>query len=432
MKIYRAQTGPRLANWSVLVLLGVAACSGEDGAVVSDSEWLGSVSTEGAVTTVVNESGQVWTAPSLIEELSIGTIDGDDAYVFADIRALALDAGQIYVLDRAAAVVRVYGRDGRHRFDVGGPGEGPGEFRAPTAIGLGDDGRLFVRDTAQQRMNEFSIDDGQLVRDWRVGGAGQAVWQRDGTVWVYTRVEERTATGMVNWSMLHQSPAGSGDHVLLPATPDPAFVSEDRRGLEIAVVQGRSRGMQGVHLIPFSPQRTWTFSVAGELVLGEGHEYAFWRRSLDGTEIQVRRDIPPVALEDDEADWYRDRLIAFWREVRQDFVWEAELPMVKRSYARVTLDDLGRVWVLRELAGERVEECDSDPEDLNGYLNRPCWRQPFVYDVFGEDGRFLGALDVPADWRTDTPIHVRGDVVLAVTEDVSGAIRLKLYRLVTG
>ena len=63
-------------------------------------------------------------------ELVIGSVlDGDPAYLFESVRALARDAeGRIYVADSGSRTVRVFDDGGTHVYSFGGRGEGPGEF----------------------------------------------------------------------------------------------------------------------------------------------------------------------------------------------------------------------------------------------------------------------------------------------------------------
>ena len=88
------------------------------------------------------------------------------------------------------------------------------------------------------------------------------------------------------------------------------------------------------------------------------------------------------------------------------------------------------MWVLRELEGEPLDGCDPSPKELEGYMLRPCWQQPFVLDGFGADGRFLGALDLPEEMRTDVLPYIRDDLMLAVSEDRTGTVMVKRYLLV--
>jgi hypothetical protein len=409
----------------------LAACGGSTEPPGDPLAWQGTVESVGSVTTVSNATGQVWASLALVEEASVGVLEGEDHYVFGDVASTAVDADQIYVLDRMAQAVRVYDLDGRHRFDIGQPGEGPGEFVRPWVLGLASNSRLLVRDLNQSRMHEFSAITGELIDDWPASGAAPTTITPDGRAFIYTRQPGRNADGSVNWAMVDVGPDGPGDTVLLPRTVLPSFVTGDRRGVEMAVVRGRARGLAfGVHLTPFAPQRVWSMGGDGTLVLGEGVDYRFWMRALDGTEIRTGRDLDPVPLGPAESDWYRDRLTAFWREIRPDFVWSSDMPAVKRAYLRITRDVDGRTWLLRELAGVQVVDCDAAPEDLEGYLSRPCWRQPYVFDVFGPDGRFLASVDLPDMMRPDLPPYVDGNAMIGVAEDAAGAVMVKRYRLV--
>jgi len=380
---------------------------------------------------VSNLSGQVWRSVELIEEVSIGVLDGDDAYVFGDVRSLAADDERIYVLDRMANTVRVYDLDGRHLFNVGRPGDGPGEFRRPWALGLADGGRLLVRDISQSRMHEFSVDAGELVADWRAPGGGPTVITPAGTAYLYNRMPERNEAGRFDFRMIDTGPEGAGLAIALPANDrGPPWVTGDRRGLEVAGMQARMLGLSfSVILVPFAAQWTWDVGPDGLLAAGEGSEYVFSTRGLDGAETRIDRRIDPVPVEPDEAAWYQNRLTDFWRAKVPEFVWTAEIPSQKRAYVSLVHDHSGRLWVLRELAGERLVSCDTNPDELEGYMLRPCWRQPFVLDAFAGDGRFLGAIELPEEMRTDIVPYIRDDLMLAVSEDRDGVVTVRRYRL---
>jgi len=58
------------------------ACSPEPAADSGDTTWVGTITTEGNVTTVVNESGSVWGGTArLVEEASIGLAVGPEEYI---------------------------------------------------------------------------------------------------------------------------------------------------------------------------------------------------------------------------------------------------------------------------------------------------------------------------------------------------------------
>ncbi len=417
----------------VAALTTAAGCgdSGPADVASSDAAWRGTVETAGKLTTVSNDAGQVWRSVELIEEVSIGVLDGADEYVLGDVASLAADDERIYVLDRMANTVRVYDLSGQHLFDIGGPGDGPGEFRRPWVLGLADGGRLLVRDVSQSRMHEFAADTGELLADWRASGGGPTVITRRGNAYLYKLLPARNERGGYDFEMVATGPDGPGNAIVLPSNDaDPPWLIADRRGIEAAVMQARMQGIAfSVILVPFAHQRAWAVGPDGLLAVGESVDYSFWTRGLDGSEMRIDRGIEPVKVDPREAAWYRNRLTDYWRANVPDFVWAAEIPATKRAYVALIHDHSGRLWVLRELAGEPLEGCDPDPAELEGYMLRPCWRQPFVLDGFASDGRFLGTLDLPAEMRTDILPYIRDDLMLAVSEDQNGTVMVKRYRL---
>ena len=67
--------------------LAVVACGPQESPPDTDGTWVGTVTTEGNVTTVVNEAGSVWGGTArLVEELSVGVDPGADACVNGPIR----------------------------------------------------------------------------------------------------------------------------------------------------------------------------------------------------------------------------------------------------------------------------------------------------------------------------------------------------------
>lgn len=131
-------------------------------------QWRGSgqfeVTDSAGVTIVVNELNErslenvaQWGTEVL---LTIGQVEGPEEYSFGQIADVEVDHhGYLYVLDRQAQLARVYGPDGRFRFDFGGPGEGPGEFSESVfQIRIGPLDSIMVLDGWQMRLNTFGSD----------------------------------------------------------------------------------------------------------------------------------------------------------------------------------------------------------------------------------------------------------------------------------
>ncbi len=83
-----------------VVALAVVACGPQEGGPAVDGTWVGTIATQGNVTTVVNESGSVWGGTAtLVEEASIGVEAGAAEYMFGEIAAVYASAERIYLAD---------------------------------------------------------------------------------------------------------------------------------------------------------------------------------------------------------------------------------------------------------------------------------------------------------------------------------------------
>ena len=80
----------------------------------------------------------------------IGDLDGGEETTFALLwDAAVTDAGEVLILDRIQAVVRVFTATGEYLYTLGGQGEGPGELQVPEAVLISPEGDLVVVDQAQ-------------------------------------------------------------------------------------------------------------------------------------------------------------------------------------------------------------------------------------------------------------------------------------------
>ena len=121
---------PRPIVLALVALFLISSCAQQEAVESDDSTWVGTITTEGNVTTVTTESGSVWAGTAqLVEEASIGVEVGQDAYMFGEVRDFAATDGRIYVLDLQVPALRVYDWNGGWLRDFGRRGQGPGEFQ---------------------------------------------------------------------------------------------------------------------------------------------------------------------------------------------------------------------------------------------------------------------------------------------------------------
>ena len=69
---------------------------------------------------------------------------GEGVYLFGAITAAWATSDRIYIVDSQVPAVRAFDHQGNYLFDVGRPGQGPGEYIQPMALALGGDGRVIV------------------------------------------------------------------------------------------------------------------------------------------------------------------------------------------------------------------------------------------------------------------------------------------------
>ena len=384
--------------------------------------WVGRIVTDGTVTVVENTTGSVWGGRALlVEETSIGTERGHDSYLFGTIQAIALTQDRVYVLDSYVGVVRVYGLSGEHLYDFGRAGQGPGEFSFATSLAVTGDGRVLVRDDGNSRITVFSAN-GDVLDTWPLGtGFGSSiplVIANDGAI--YTPVP--VSSGSIrNLGSVGYVEVGANGPVGAPIqVPELDFEPPRLRS-------GSSSGS-----VPYNPEAVMALSPAGAVIFGIGDRYEFRIRRFDGTELRILRLVAPVRMTRTEIAWHERAATAVRRAHDPNWSWNGPpIPNHKPFFDTFYADSSGRIWVRRLGPSTQVSECDVHP--TRGPTLRRCWEDTFEFDVFANDGRYLGALDAPEGIVRYAPpqqICVRDDMVAMAIEDDAGTAMVKIFRLV--
>ncbi len=411
---------------SVVAFLAVAC--GQEPATESDGTWVGTITTEGNVTTVLNETGSVWGGTAtLVEEASIGVDSGPDEYMLGEVVGVAATGDKIFVIDGQLPAVRVYDHQGRHQYDLGAQGQGPGEFRYSSSVAVAADGRVFLRDEDSLRILIYDGKGEYLGAYEMTGGLHTArpmTVSSDGDV-PYSEVlvgrddpNRVFVTGMQG----HGENGPEGDPIMAPI--DPTFVPR--------VVSAANRGSSMTYLVPFSPDVEWALTPALDVIFGVSDTYRFEVRDADGSLSVIQRTSEPVPVDSAEADWNKRRVTARMRSMLPGWVWgdAPAVPSNKPAYDEFIPTRSGTIWVLRAGPGIRLPQCDDQAETPEEFAAFPCWRDQPTVDVFGSDGRFLGSIETPAEMHFSPRPYIDGDMVIARAEDEAGTIMVKRYRLV--
>lgn len=419
-----ADRSRRRAPLSTLVCaatLALAACNPDATPVGPSVE----VDTIGDTTIVRTLSGSVWdTEAKLVPEVSIGELEGADAYLFGRIGSLAVDNDRnVYVFDTQANHVRVFDATGTYLSTFGREGEGPGEFARAETIALLPDGRLLVRDPGNMRVQVFDPASGE-TDEWPYNSGNT---YRPGAP-MPTDVRGRT--------FLLTSDQ-SGDDIVIVLGPDGTHLDtlpEPTTDFDRVFVRAEHTSESGSSSIrspvPFTPRFFWAVHPSGRFLTGLSADYRIDLARDDGV-LRIERDYDPVPVSDAERDYRRESLVRMMRFTVPDWTWDGPgIPGHKPVFSQLLTGRDGRIWVRLTTSGLRVENENHDPE--NPFSEPVTWEESTRYDVFEPDGTYLGVVVPPEEFAASPDPVFDGDYVWAVARDELGVERVVRYRIEVG
>ena len=402
------------------VALAAIACGPQKSAPTSDGTWFGTITTEGNVTTVVNESGSVWGGTArLVEEVSIGVEAGSDEYMLGQVTGVAGSSERIYVIDRSVPAVRSYTWDGEYIGDLGREGRGPGEYVWPAAIDVSDDGRVFVHARTLQRVNAYS-EAGEFLTSHALPFTMSVpmVLGKDGTTFGAVLAGADGAYSRPAYGFQAHGPEGPFGEVLVP----PRFEFEIPH-------LGGPRGLA----VPHAPDYAWAMDRERTLIAGVSDDYRFRIVRADGAELIVHREYDPIPIDEEERQDAIRGSTEFIRKYQDTGTWDGPpVPHFKPAFLSFMPSRSGDLWVIRPGTSKILGRVASTGETV--------WQDIYIVDAFDRDGRFLGEVEMPAGVRGAISAYVTNhggpfafvldDVVIMPVEDEAGTIMVKRYRLV--
>lgn len=401
------------------VICLIAACGGMDG-----GDWAGTVEMlPGGIVRVTNPPEPIWAEDGgwrLEPELTLGSVEGEGADVFGTVAAFEVGQdGRIYIVDRQANELRIFGPDGAHLTTVGRAGGGPGEYTQANGVEWLTPDSLIVID---QQGGRYSIltPDGEYVRFVRRAlpfyGWVFVGFVRDRTVYeqfsvgdrpddprpayLGTRLDEVSPAAATNV----EDPttpvlAGAKDTVLLPEYSFPrveAFsVRSSRGGMSMSV--------------PFAPGVRYQVDPAGNLWHGWAGEPRLFRSTFAGdTTLEIVLAIEPLPVTDAELEqWRQGAGVQRFVELGGDLDM-SRIPRTKPYFEGITVAGDGHLWL----------SVPGAPDEAH-------------FIVLDPDGRYLGQMHIP-DVRVEgwLPPIIRRDRLYVVGSDELGVQRLFVYRIV--
>jgi hypothetical protein len=332
--------------------------------------------------------------------VAVGDVDAEDPYLFARIAGVELlSDGRIVVADGMSGTIRVFFSDGRFDRQMGGIGDGPGEFRYINSLRVSYPDTILAYDSRALRLTAF-LATGELVS----------------TV---------SFTSPDGWPEVYLGTYSDGSHAgawIRQEPRDPSAVTADQMVLgrfdpdgRLGSILGNAVGMRRMGSpLPFSPH--FLAAMVGDTVYHTDGLGGILEATGPSGEALELVSVPGRAWEADEALMRLEpTLTEGWSERLQDLTGRVALDAVP-TVSEILADDEGRLW-----AKEYVPETDSH---WNGRR-----RTGGEWVVVKLDGSLVARVAVPEGVR---PVAIRDGRILGVAFDEYDVERVQVHAIERG
>jgi hypothetical protein len=411
----------------VLVVIA-GGCAGERASGLR-GEWTAAIDTVGDTVTVRSLGGSVWgDTAMLVAKMRIGAFEGPDEYLLGNVEAMAVSAsGETYLMDTYVPALRKYGPDGAFVGTFGREGGGPGEYKNPDGgLAVLPDGRVLLRDPGNGRFNVYTAE-GEYLDGWRLpGGGGFNTGRRlytDTAGASYTMILLEVGKAPWEWTygLGRYSPDGTHSDTILAPVWD----------YERPAVTGQAERSSSMTGVPFTASPSWAFSPLGYMVGGLSTDYRIDLYRTDEPVLRIEKDWIPVPVAAEEAEEQERRIRESFGRRFPGWDWNGPpIPETKPAYDDLFVGDDGRIWVQVSREGfPAVSVEEAREEERRSGRPQIRYRSPVAFDVFDPEGRFLGHVRTPDEFRTDPAPVFRGEDVWAVARDDLDVMYVVRYRL---
>jgi hypothetical protein len=384
----------------------------------------------------------------LVPEISIGVIEGADEYMFGDVADIALARdGSIYVYDRQVPAIRKYDANGKFVRTIGRKGRGPGEYLNGGGLAVGPDGKVYLWDTGNWRVNVYSAAGESIGSLATPSGADASVSMTTsralvvdtaGLLYYRKPLFNRRQTGGPSAVIIRMR----ADGTVIDTIPVPDFSALERG------VQASTQNATVSAPVPFSPVGAWTISPLGYVITGFPGRYAVdlripqppggkqppaWKPGQ--TVVSLRRNVQPAQVTNAERDEEKKKIEERMKRTDPGWDWGSiEIPKTKPFYTGLQVGLDGRVWVpvIAENSRRAGGVSMSGGGSARGTIQSPRQStstekpRPALYDVFEPAGIYVGQVQIPA--RVSTFVR-RGYYIWGVEYDEDDVATVKRYRI---
>lgn len=406
----------RRGGRSVICVLALAAvpvtwsCAG-DASV--EGAWGGTVDTlAGGGIRVVSPDKGLWSEGAewrVEEDLRIGSLQSEGPDMFGEIADLAVDgAGKIFVLEQQAHELRVFDADGSYIRTIGREGAGPGELN----LGFGGEvfikasGRIWINNFRNRRWELFSTEGEPMASTPMMGRVmvSNTVMGKDGVF--HERGRVRPTNGGESRPVIIRKQV-RGDSLVVLDTIDAPRLPEGE-AIQASLSSG-GRMVQIILPVPFVHQPRWSFDPAGYFWVAPDDGYRLLALSPDLDTLRIiERLFEPVPVTSAEIDEITKRYMNEVLAGTGVTIDRSRIPDHHPAIDTYQTDADGNLWVRRSLGGDLI-----------------------AWEVFDEDGRFLGKVESDLDLERLTVHEITSDAVYGVFRDdldVQYVVRLRIRK----
>lgn len=415
-----------IACTMTITILSAASCTNGDarssGFTVADSAGVKIV--RHGYGDLVERSGHPGFLPT--PSVQIGSRDQDGAALYRVTDVARMPNGQIAVANSGTGEVKLFDSGGRFLHSLGGLGDGPGEFRQLSKLGISADGHVLAYDSQTDRITVFDAESGAVVETttltvtkeqydfgsmrhaWAIG------WLRDGRFMGYYNTPLGALAMEDGWtkqewmSHIHFFDDGKASDIL-------TSTRGRQRWLMISNLGGGRTRVQRI-ANPF--ESTLETDTDGELV-AYGNTRRFDISIMDGNSgvvvrIVRRVDDTRLATGNHREAWISSRLEDIGddgteRARRRMALYEnMPFPDTLPAFETLVLQQGGRLWV--------KEASFDDPTSGSR-----------EWSVFDREGYPIGTVEMQTDFR---PFEIGNDYVLGVWTDDLGVEYVHMYDII--
>ncbi len=358
----------------------------------------------------------------LIEELRIAPA-AEDTSLFTNVDEVDVDqAGRLWVYDRPTNSILLFSGAGQLVRRIGRSGSGPGEFNGDGGMVIFPDTGLAIWDPQNARVSFFSSI-GDFRTSWRTPTGfftqNGLVTDRAGKLFLRRPISVRQKgevigrMGLVR--LINQgasvTPQRARDALPVGDSLAPPHIEVPTATYVSTSPDGRASTGMGAQ---YAPNVYWAWHPDGYFVAAHGGKYEIVLARKQGKPLVIKRDYPRIALADEERKDEEARIYSV--DAANQSVLEVAGPAGSGCQGATC-----RIWSRRATggSGSRRAAVGTYPRGRDrsaARKNAPVrhYRAAGVWEVFADNGRFLGRVPLPA---RSTLVEADGDLVWAITRD---------------